>query len=125
MRKNVLLEKSFAFAVRIVNVSKYLAAKKGENQMSRQVFTTGTSICSYVEEAQMATGRDDFSRLLSIANKFAFKTNYWLRLLHQTEFLGDNQFESLLTDCEELQKLLISILKKTRARSTENGADME
>lgn len=125
MKKNILLDKAFAFSVRIVNLSKHLSAQKGESMMSRQVFMTGTSICSYVEEAQMATGREDFDRLLSIANKFAFKTNYWLRLLHQTEFLGDNQFESLLADCVELQKLLISIRKKTRGRSSEHGAELE
>jgi four helix bundle protein len=125
MKKNILLEKSYAFSVRVVNLSKYLSAQKGEVMMSRQVFITGTSICSYVEEAQMATGREDFDRLLSIATKFAFKTNYWLRLLHDTEFLGDNQFDSLLSNCVELQKLLVSIRKKTRGRSAQNGPELE
>ena len=114
MKDNILLEKSYSFALRIVNLCRYLNEEKQEFVLSKQVLFSGTSIGASIEEAQQGEDRADFSSKLSAANKFAFKTNFWLRLLRDGEFLSEKQVESLLEDCDELQRLLVSSLKTTR-----------
>jgi four helix bundle protein len=114
MKENVLLEKSYQFALRIVKFCRYLNDEKHEFVLSKQILASGTSIGSQIEEAQQGENRSDFLHQLSIANKHAFKTNYWLRLLHDSEYLNEKQFSSLLEDCEEIQKLLTATLKTTR-----------
>jgi four helix bundle protein len=78
------------------------------------VLESGTSIGVLIEEARQGEDRGDFRQKLSVANKEAFKTNFWLRLLRDSEFISEKQAESLLADCEELQKMLISSLKTTK-----------
>lgn len=114
MKKNVVLEKSFDFAVRIVNLKKFLATEKKEYVLSKQVLRSGTAIGALVREAQHAESTADFIHKLSIALKEANETEYWLLLLHKTEYLPDNQFQSLQKDIDELLRLLISIIKSTR-----------
>ena len=114
MKENILLEKSYQFALRIVKLCRYLNDEKHEFVLSKQVLVSGTSIGSQVEEAQQGENRADFAHQISIANKHAFKTNYWLRLLHDSEYLNEKQFGSLSADCEEIQKILISTLKTTK-----------
>lgn len=117
MKENPLLTKSFKFALRIVKLCRFLNDQEHEFVLSKQILVTGTSIGAMVEEAQVGEDRQDFARKLSSANKFAFKTNYWLRLLHEGEYLKKEEFDSILADCEELQKLLLSALKTTRNSS--------
>lgn len=119
MKENILLEKSYQFALRIVKLCRYLNDEKHEFVISKQILVSGTSIGSQVEEAQQGENRSDFLHQLSIANKHAFKTNYWLRLLRDGEYLNEKQFGSLLADCEEIQKILTSTLKTTK-KSLEN-----
>ena len=114
MKENILLEKSYQFALRIVKLCRYLNDEKHEFVLSKQILVTGTSIGSQIEEAQQGENRADFSHQLAIANKHAFKTNFWLRLLRDGEYLNEKQTKSLIEDCEELQKLLISTLKTTK-----------
>lgn len=114
MKENVLLEKSYQFALRIVKLCRYLNEEKHEFVISKQILFTGTSIGSQIEEAQQGEDRSDFLHQLSIANKHAFKTNYWLRLLHDSEYISEKQFQSLLADCEEIQKILTTTLKTTK-----------
>lgn len=114
MKENILLEKSYQFALRIVKLCRFLNDEKHEFVISKQILFSGTSIGSQVEEAQQGENRADFLHQISIANKHAFKTNYWLRLLHDSEYLNEKQFASLLADCEELQKILTATLKTTR-----------
>ena len=82
--------------------------------LSRQVLESGTSIGANVEEAKQGQSKPDFVHKLSIANKEAFETNYWLRLLRDSELIGVKLAESLLADCEELQKLLVSSIKTAK-----------
>ncbi|MEZ5346414.1 MAG: four helix bundle protein [Pyrinomonadaceae bacterium] len=114
MSKSILQEKSYRFALRIVKLSKFLSSEMREFSLSKKVLDSGTAIGVLIEEAKQGEDRSDFSKTLSIANKEAFKTNYWLRLLHDSDFLNDIQFGSLLKDCEELQKMLISSIKTTK-----------
>ena len=85
-------EKSFAFAVRIVNVYKYLSSEKKEFVLTKQLLRCGTSIGANITEAQQAQSRADFIAKLSIALKEACETNYWLRLLHAANFLSEQSF---------------------------------
>ena len=114
MKENVLLEKSYQFALRIVKFCRYLNDEKHEFVVSKQILFSGTSIAAQIEEAQQGENRADFLHQLAVANKHAFKTNFWLRLLHDSEYLSEKQFISLLADCEEIQKILTATLKTTK-----------
>lgn len=104
-------EKSFQFSIRIVNLYKHLKDSKKEFILSKQILRCGTSIGANICEAQQAQSRADFISKLSIALKEACETNYWLRLLHATEFLSETEFLSLVGDCQEIEKMLTAILK--------------
>lgn len=113
-RKNVVLEKSFDFAVRVVNLYKFLSGEKREYVMSKQVLRSGTAVGALVREAQQAESNADFIHKLSIALKEANETEYWLLLLTKTEYISTQQSTSIISDCQELLKLLTSIIKTTK-----------
>ena len=108
---NYLKIKSYQFSIRIVNLNKYLTKEKQEYTLAKQVLRSGTAIGALVEEAQYAESRADFKHKLYIALKEANETTYWLRLLHDTEYLDTIMFQSILQDCKERLGLLISITK--------------
>lgn len=114
MSESVLQDKSYKFALRIVKLSQYLNDEKHEFVLSKKILDSGTAVGVLVEEARQGENRIDFSQKLSIANKEAFKTNFWLRLLRDGNFLSEKQAESLLNDCEELQRMLISAIKTSK-----------
>jgi len=114
MSDSILQEKSYKFALRIVKLSQYLNDEKHEFVLSKKILDSGTAIGVFVEEAKQGENRTDFLQKLSVANKEAFKTNFWLRLLRDGGFLSEKQVQSLLDDCEEIQKMLISSLKTTK-----------
>jgi len=114
MSENILQEKSYKFALRIVKLSEYLNDEKREFVLSKKILDSGTAIGALIEEAKQGEHRADFLQKLSVANKEAFKTNFWLRLLRDNNFLSEKQAQSLLADCEELQKMLISSLKTAK-----------
>ena len=111
---NAIQDKSFRFAVRIVNLCRYLQTEQKEYILTKQLLKSGTSIGANVSESQQAQSRPDFINKLNIALKEAYETNYWLRLLHETSFLTDDEFQSIVTDCQELERLLISIIKTSK-----------
>ena len=111
---NAIQDKSFRFAVRIVNLCRYLQTEQKEYILTKQLLKSGTSIGANVSESQQAQSRPDFINKLNIALKEAYETNYWLRLLHETNFLTDDEFQSIITDCQELERLLISIIKTSK-----------
>ena len=114
MGKSVLQDKAYEFALRIVRLSEYLNKEKKEYVMSRKVLDSGTGIAVFIEEANQSPDTPDFISRLSLSNKEAFKTNLWLRLLRDAEFIKPDNAASMLDDCEELQKMLISSLKTAR-----------
>lgn len=114
MKENVIKQKSYDFALRIVKLYRYLAINKREYVLSKQILRSGTSIGANVEEANQAESKPDFIHKLSIANKEASETHYWLRLLRDSGMLKESHAQSMLTDCEELQKILVSIIKTSR-----------
>jgi four helix bundle protein len=109
-----LKDKSFAFAVRIVNVHKYLVSEKREYVLSKQLLRSGTAIGALTREAEHAESKADFIHKLSIALKEANETDYWLELLHTTNYLSEAQFQSLKAEAIELLKLLVSIIKTSK-----------
>lgn len=109
-----LRDKSYAFALRIVRLSEYLNDKKKEYVLSKKILDSGVNIGLLIEEGKQGDDRLDLRKKYSIANKEAFKTNFLLRLLRDGEFLSESQTTSLLDDCIELQKMLISAIKTLR-----------
>ena len=112
---NVVKDKSFLFAKRIVKMNRYLQKTKNEFILTRQLLRCGTSIGANVAEAQQAQSKADFISKLNIALKEAVETDYWLRLLHETGYLNTAQFNSIFSECEELEHLLISIIKTAKS----------
>ena len=117
MKENIILDKFFNFAVRIVNVYKYLVTKK-EYVLSKQLLRCGTSIGANINEAQAGQSKADFIAKMSIASKEARESKYWIELLIKTDYLNINNkhTQSLLSEIEELIKLLTSIVKTSQAK---------
>ena len=115
MKENVVKAKSFAFALRVVTLTKHLQGEKKEYVLSKQVLRSGTAIGALVREAEHAESKADFTHKMNIALKEANETLYWLELLHQSEYIDEQSFESIRMDSEELVKLLVSIVKTTKA----------
>jgi len=114
MRENVVRDKSFAFALRVVRLAKHLQGEKKEFVLSRQVLRSGTAIGALVLEAEHAESKPDFIHKMSLALKEANETLYWLELLHASEYLDRHSFDSIGADSEELVKLLVSIVKTSK-----------
>jgi len=112
---SVIREKSFRFAVRIVKMCNFLRKTQKEYITTEQLQRCGTSIGANVAEAKHAQSRADFISKMNIALKEATETDYWLRVLHDTGYLNEVQFESIMRDCDELERLLVSIVKTTKS----------
>ncbi len=105
-KENVIREKSFAFAIRIINAYKYLKNEKQEYILSKQILRSGTSIGANVEEAIGAQSKPDFISKLSIAYKESRETLYWIKLLKMTEYLNVELADSLLNDANEICRII-------------------
>lgn len=113
-RRNIVWEKSFDFAKRIVKAYRYLCEEKKEYVLSKQLLRSGTSIGANLSEAQYGSSRKDFLAKCTIALKECAETAYWVELLYSSDYLPDNAYSSLKNDCEELRKLLTAITKTTK-----------
>jgi four helix bundle protein len=113
-KDNVVQIKSYAFAVRIVNVYKYLSEEKKEYLLSKQLLRCGTSIGANIEEAIGGQTETDFFAKLTISYKEARETHYWIRLLKDTSYLSNEEAQSLLIEIEELLRIIGSIQKTLR-----------
>jgi four helix bundle protein len=113
--ENLVRDKSYAFALRIIGLCKYLVAH-GEYVLSRQVLRSGTSIGANVEEAIGCHSSRDFLAKFSIVYKETRETHYWLRLLKDSGYLNEQQATSLLMDCEQLLRIIGSIQKTLKSR---------
>jgi four helix bundle protein len=115
-KENPLKEKSYKFALRIVKLYRFLADEKKEYVLSKQCMRSGTSIGANITEGNQAQSAADFIHKLSIALKEAFETEYWLCLLRDAEFITEKQAESLIADCNELQKMLTASIKTSKSK---------
>ncbi len=116
MKKNIIQEKSYFFALRIINLYKYLCQNEKEYVLSKQILRCGTSIGANTEEAIGAQSKKDFINKISIAYKEARETKYWIRLLKDSNYITVKMFNSLLKDVEEILKILGSIQKTSKTR---------
>ena len=111
---NIIETKSFNFAIRIVSLYKYLKNEKQEFVMSKQMLRSGTSIGANIAEAEEAQSKPDFVSKMNIALKETAETKYWLRLLNATDYLTDVEFDSIINDCIEVEKILNAIIKTSK-----------
>jgi len=116
MNNSLLKDKSYNFALRTIKLFQYLSNEKKEFVLSKQILRSGTSIGANIEEAFQGESKSDFIHKLAISNKEAFETHYWLRLLRDSEILEKKIADSLLVDCDEVQKLLVSSIKTAKNR---------
>jgi four helix bundle protein len=114
MKENVVKDKSFAFALRIVKVYKFLCDEKREFVLSKQLLRSGTAIGALVREAEQGESRADFIHKMSVALKEANESDYWIELLYQAGYLEQSGYQSLVADCRELLRLLTAIVKTSK-----------
>lgn len=112
--KNIIAEKTYSFAIRVINLYKHVSSVKKEFILSKQLLRSGTAIGALVKEAEHAQSKADFLNKMNIALKEANETEYWLMLLKDTGYISPNEFGSIITDCSAILKLLISIVKSTK-----------
>ena len=115
---NVILEKSKGFAIRIVRLCQYLKNTKREKDLSRQLLRSGTSVGANVREAIRAQSKKDFISKMNIALKEAYESEYWIEILFDTGYLKEKEFKSIVSDCNELNKLLIVLSLSELSTST-------
>ncbi|NDV81500.1 four helix bundle protein [Bacteroides sp. 51] len=121
MGKAIVEEKSYIFALRIIKAYKFLTENKKEFVLAKQLLRCGTAIGALCQEAEHAQSRPDFLSKMNIALKEANETKYWLRLLKDSEYISPDSYESIITDCKELIKLLASIVKTTKNSLNSNA----
>ncbi len=114
-KKSPLRDKSYAFAIEIVRIVRYLREEKKEYVLSKQLLGSGTAIGALTMEAEYAQSKADFINKLNIALKEGNETLYWLRLLHDTDYLSHEQFEDLFQHCNELVSMLVSSIKTLKS----------
>ena len=119
-RKNIIVEKTYAFALQIVQLYKSLVEKK-EFVLSKQVLRSGTSVGANFHEAIASESKKDFIHKLSIAAKEARETDYWLKLLKDSDYIKSEEFNKLKNSCDEIIKILNSIILTTRERYFSNS----
>lgn len=112
--KSIIKQKSVAFALRIIKAFRFLKEQKGEYVMSKQLLRSGTAIGALIREAEFAESKKDCIHKLHISLKEANEKDYWLTLLHESDYINDIAFQSIQADCTELIKLLTSIIKSSK-----------
>ena len=113
---HLLRSKSFDFALRIVKLSRYLRENHSEYVLSKQLLRSGTAIGALLREAQYAQSTADFLHKFTIALKEANETEYWLQLLHQSEYLTEKSYISIHNDCKDLLRMLIAATKTLKEK---------
>ena len=116
MGKSIIKEKRYAFAIKIVTLSQFLQAEKKEYVLSKQILRSGTSIGALIREAEFGQSKPDFIHKLSIAQKEINETMYWLELLHKTDYLLNDSYESINLDAIEIIKLITSSIKTAKSK---------
>ena len=119
MRDNVILDKSFDFAIRVVKLYKYLCDDKKEYVLSKQLLRSGTSVGANINEAQAGQSKKDFIAKMAIASKEARESKYWIDLLIKTDYLNkdDKYVQTLVNEIDEIVKLLTSIVKSSQGNN--------
>jgi four helix bundle protein len=116
VKDNLIREKAFSFSVRIIRLTKYMKSQGVENVLRTQILKCGTSIAANIEEGIAGISRADFSAKLSISYKEARETLFWLKLFYQTDILREKEYNSLFSDCDEISRILYSIIRTSRKK---------
>lgn len=116
-KENIILTKTYAFALSIVKLNRILREQHKEYELSKQILRSGTSIGANSEEGSAAQSRRDFISKYSIALKEARETHFWLRILRDSGYIDSSTAELYITDCEEIAKILTAIIKTTKHNS--------
>ena len=117
MKESLVYNKALNFSIRIVNLYKYLTETRKETVMSKQLLRCGTSIGANISEALSAESSADFIHKLAISQKEANETQYWITLLEKTGYISNEQHYSINEDCEELRKMITSIILTTKQKT--------
>jgi four helix bundle protein len=117
MKENILKDKSYAFAIRIVRLSQYLQTDKKEFVVSKQLLRSGTAIGALIREAEYGQSKTDFIHKMSIALKEANETDYWLNIIKDTGYGEEKLYLSIIKDCNELLRLLIATIKTAKSNN--------
>lgn len=113
--KSPLKDKSYAFAIKIVRLSQSLFADKKEYVLSKQVLRSGTAIGALIRESEFAASKADFINKLTVSLKEANETEYWLMLLNDTDYVSNETFEQMKSECKELIAMLVSSIKTSKS----------
>ena len=119
-KENTTLDKSKLFAIRVIKLYQFLTKGKKELVVSKQLLRSGTAIGALMREAEHAQSKADFLNKTNVALKEANETLYWLELLHETNYITEDQFNSIYHDAEELVKILVAIVKTTKKNLSKN-----
>jgi four helix bundle protein len=111
MGQNAVLVKSKAFALRIIKIVQQLQGNRHEFVLTKQLLRSGTSIGANIREAMRGESKPDFYHKLNISLKEADETSYWLELLHESNYISNEEFNSVIRDCNELISLLVAITR--------------
>lgn len=114
MKENLLIDKSIAFASRIVKLNKHLTNNKKETVISKQIIRSGTSIGANINEANYGQSKADFISKMHIALKETAETEYWIKLLYMSDYIDKKMSESLLNDCLEIKRILIASINTAK-----------
>ena len=123
MKENLLIDKSIAFASRIIKLHQYLIKTKKETIISRQIVRSGTSIGANINEANYGQSKADFISKMHIALKETAETEYWLKLLKMSEYITEDMGNSLLGDCLEIKRMLLLLLIQPKEKTNEKSID--
>ncbi len=115
-KDNFIVKKSYSFALEIIKIYKFLINEKKEYVISKQMLRCGTSVGANIHEAIASESKKDFTHKLGIAVKEARETSYWLNLLKDSDYLSDEQFKNLNKNCDEVIRILNSIILTTKER---------
>lgn len=116
-KSNIIQEKSFCFAIRIIKLHRFLTEERKEFVLAKQVLRCGTSTGANIEEAIGGQSKKDFIAKMSTAYKEARETDYWLRLFFATQLISEKEFNSIYFDVEELRKIIVQILKTSKTKT--------
>ena len=116
MSKSILKDKSYAFAIQVVNLSQVLVSEKKEYILSKQLLRSGTAIGALIREAEFAQSKADFIHKMSISLKEANEALYWIELLKDTSIINKSEFEALYPICKELVAMLVSTIKTSKSK---------
>jgi four helix bundle protein len=120
MKEIIIKTKSYAFAIRIVRLYQFICNERNEFVISKQLLRSGTSVGALIREAEHAESKSDFKHKLSVAQKEINETIYWLDLLKDTNYLKEEQYESIKNDAVEIIKIITSIIKTIKKSAINN-----